>query len=295
MRKEKIPFWGKVLGMVFLSSFLLWDKGYSEIRSRRSPKLKPLEGVDVEAYKLESILIEGWERDVWQAYTKPGPPEGHVEVKIVPGRPKALAVDPTNKNCLGIRFIFTYPGNNQVVLLPPKDRVVRRYSGQLDENNRPVYYEVPGIELPGIIHAISVWVLGRGNDYTLEAWVEDYKGDVHVLKFGSINFIGWRPMVVEVPRYIPQSVDSYPQMKTLVLKRLVLRAGPRARQDPVVFFFDSLKVLSETFDVYFEGVDIDFDEEDRLYKNRLNIYRERLERRARGQETEERRAAPQRR
>ena len=55
-----------------------------------------------------------------------------------------------------------------IVLKPTEDRKVRRYIGQLDADNRPKFVEVPGIELPGKVKAISIWVLGRGAKYALE-------------------------------------------------------------------------------------------------------------------------------
>ena len=108
-----------------------------------------------------------------------------------------------------------------------------------------------GIELPGRSKAISLWVHGRGNPYNLEIWVKDYKGDTHILKCGSVNFVGWRPIKVSIPTFIPQSTESFPQTRVTKIVRFVLRAQPGQPTQELVadnyFFFDQLKVLTDIY------------------------------------------------
>ena len=193
-----------------------------------------------------------------------------------PCRPQNLANDETNKKCLGLRFKFIYPGKNVVALMPPASRKIYRTLDELDHNNKPKIQETPGIKLPGKVKALSVWVLGRGNDYTLEAWVQDWKGTTHVLKMGSVNFVGWRPLSAKVPVGVPQDIDTYPQTKNLVLTKLVLRSKPTANTEKVVIFFDSIKVLSDVYDVHFDGADVDFDENDKKEKAEAKEYAKNL-------------------
>ena len=138
------------------------------------------------------------------------------------------------EKCLGTHFQFKYPGHNSVSIIP-KD----------------------SIRFPGRVRGLSLWVQGRGKAYDLEAWIKDYTGNVHVIKFGSVNFVGWKPLKAKIPEFIPQSIESYPQTKTLVLERLVLRADPRENTEDVYFFFDQMKVLTESFEVNFDGQDLD--------------------------------------
>ena len=109
------------------------------------------------------------------------------------------------------------------------------------------------LQLPGRVKGLSVWVHGRGNDFYLEAWVTDWKGEVHILKFGSMNFVGWQPLKAFVPPYIPQSIESYPQTKVLKIIRFVIRATPDASTEEMFMFFDQVKVLTDTFEVNFDG------------------------------------------
>ena len=105
--------------------------------------------------------------------------------------------------------------------------------------------------------------------------VEDWKGDTHIFKFGMVDFIGWRPLSVNIPEAVPQ-VDSYPQTKTLVFKKFVIRSMPTSNQEKVVLFMDSLKVLTTLYDVYFDGMDVNFDPVDRQEKERIKRYAEQL-------------------
>jgi len=240
-------------------------------------------GDDVDAMELRSIVVEGWEQTPWKITSEPGNPIGKVEVKLVDGLPKNLMVDSGNKKSMAVRFQFVYPGNNTIVMVPPDDRVVVRELPVLDEKTgAKKSYNIQGIKLPGKVKALSVWVLGRGNEYNMEAWIEDWKGDTHIYQFGSLDFVGWKPLTVVIPEGVPQDVESYPQTKNLVLKKLVIRSTPKTSNEKVVLFFDSLKVLTDMYDVFFDGADMNFDEADKAEKEAMKRYEEQLKNSAQG-------------
>ncbi len=171
------------------------------------------------------------------------------------------------KKALGLHFRFRYPGNNSVHLEPPmeldwKDRTpVKTYDQAIRKD-----VQERGIQLPGRAKAISMWVHARGFPYTIELWVKDYKGDVHILEKQSVNFVGWRPMTFEIPEKMPQSSDTYPVTRVSKLVRIVLRevtavageySGTSTRNSEDVYvFFDQIKVLTDTYEVYFDGQDL---------------------------------------
>lgn len=204
---------------------------------------------DLSADELEAIVVEDFEKSPeWDVITTPKKwtknddedknPVPTLEIKVIDGSPNDMQEEDwqyddkgTKKTkILGVNFKFKYPGHNSVHLLPKEP-----------------------IGLPGRAQGISMWVHGRGNDYDLEAWIEDYNGDVHILKMGSVNFVGWRPLKVDIPANVPQSIDSYPQTKILKIQRFVLRADPSEIVRNTFFFFDQIKVLTQRYEVNFDG------------------------------------------
>ena len=163
--------------------------------------------------------------------------------------------------CLGVNFQFRYPGTNSVHLIPPPEmswkekQPVLNYSSSLGKK-----VQEKGIQLPGRAKGISLWVHGRGNPYNLEVWVKDYRGDTHILKLGSINFVGWRPLKAYIPVNVPQEFKSFPQTRVTKIVRLVLRAQTNAHAEELTentyFFFDQIKVLTDTYEVNFDGSEL---------------------------------------
>lgn len=221
--------------------------------------------------ELKALVVEDFEKQAdWVPETIPKKnadakknPVPSLELKYVDSGPSDLIPEKWSADkkgmeksrCLGLHFRFKYPGYNSVHLLPPPEV-------QWDEPTKQVLTHDPrtgtniqerAIQLPGRTRGVSLWVHGRGNDYTMECWLKDYKGDVHILKMGSINFVGWRPVRVAVPANIPQEIQSYPQTRVTKIVRFVIRANPNAGTEDIYLFFDQLKVLTDVFEVNFDG------------------------------------------
>ena len=189
-----------------------------------------------------------------------------LEMKIIPGAPNDMNVEEWSltdmgkkkDKVLGVNFKFRYPGTNEISILPPLEihwkekKPVYTYNPNTgkDEQER-------GLELPGQAKAISIWVHGRGLPYKFEIWIKDFKGNTHILKLGSINFVGWRPLKVSIPGNVPQAFESYPQTRSTKITRLVVRAEPSAAREELMqeayVFFDQIKVLTETYEANFDG------------------------------------------
>jgi hypothetical protein len=196
-----------------------------------------------------------------------------LELKSVDGGPSDMRVEeetsPTGlgkekKKVMGINFQFRYPGTNSVSIEPPLEVDWKERTPVLtyDQSMRKEIQE-RALQLPGRIRAISMWVHGRGFPYTLELWIKDFKGDVHVLRKQPVNFVGWRPIIFDIPGFIPQTADTYPVTRVVKLVRIVLRettyiSGERSQTassntTDAYIFFDQIKVLSDTYEVYFDG------------------------------------------
>jgi len=199
-----------------------------------------------------------------------------LDLKPVDGGPNDMKVEDQfsitglgkeKKKIMGLKFRFRYPGSNVVTIEAPKevDWKERTPVMTYDQALRTDVQE-RGLQIPGRAKAISLWVHGRGFPYTLELWVKAFKGDVHILEKQSINFVGWRPMIFDIPQNLPQSSDSYPVTRTAKLVRLVIRevtsvSGEHSRTSArnasdVYVFFDQIKVLTDTYEVFFDGQDM---------------------------------------
>jgi len=248
---------------------------------------------DISGEELKAVVVEDFENgtvstdiknDGWllkstpKKYSNPALSEKKLKrknpvpvlnLKFLDGNPNDMQVEEwsltnlgkTNKKCLGVKFRFRYPGYNSIQILPPLEISWKDRKSVLTYNPRNGKSEQErGIQLPGRAKAISLWVHGRGNPYNLEIWIKDYRGDTHALKVGSVNFVGWRPLKVDIPTNIPQSYESFPQTRVTKITKLVLRAVQSSPAEELItdtyFFFDQLKVLTDTYEVNFDGNDL---------------------------------------
>ncbi len=238
---------------------------------KASSKLNTNVPADISDEEMKALVVEDFEKPTdWTIESVPKKnndpkknPVPVLEMKYIDAGPSDLVPEkwsPDKKGmekgkCIGVHFKFKYPGYNSVHILPPPEV-------QWDDPTKKVLTYDPrtgqeaqerAIELPGRAKGVSIWFHGRGNDYTLECWLKDYRGDVHILKMGSLNFVGWRPLRVAIPANIPQEIQSYPQTRVTKIVRLVIRANPNAGVEDVYMFFDQLKVLTDVFEVNFDG------------------------------------------
>ena len=256
---------------------LLWSSAQSKMITNVPADISANEelAVVIEDFENATVGDNGWQvesvpRKFVKAETeqklKMKNPVNILEMKLIPGGPNDMNVQEWSltekgkkkEKCLGVKFQFRYPGTNEIhILAPPqldwKDKTPKltfNPSTGKDEQER-------GLELPGKAKGISIWVHGRGHPYTMEVWVKDYHGATHILKLGSINFVGWRPMKVAIPVNVPQEFESFPQTRITKITRFVIRAVPNASREELMevayFFFDQVKVLTDTYEVNFDG------------------------------------------
>ncbi len=87
----------------------------------------------------------------------------------------------------------------------------------------------------------SIWAHGMKLPGDLLILVEDTRGQVHQLSFGTLNFRGWRRLTAEVPDHVIQ-YDHVPGInEALKIVQLIYRPGPRKRlKKDQIFFLDNL-------------------------------------------------------
>lgn len=153
--------------------------------------------------KKQDGLVEDWLNDFedcedWRADATC--PLGETKIRKIAGKPlkanestgdvEAEQINLTDDNgvthkdefVLGVRTYFQERGQDRVEVFPPNEYIVR-----------------------GKAKEIKVWVLGRKFRHTLYVKLRDYRGNIHKLKLGRLDYWGWRELNVIVPGWLPQS------------------------------------------------------------------------------------------
>jgi len=155
---------------------------------------------------------------------------------------------------LGIRGQFDRRGYNWIDLYPTLAN---------DPEAKP--YEIP---IPGRIVNMDMWVWGANLRYYIEVYVRDYRGVIHTLKLGDINYAGWRNLRVNIPTNIPQARRILPSYAGLQFVKFRIWTQPVERVDNFYIYFKQLKILTDMFEGLFDGNDLaNPDNVDRLWNN----------------------------
>jgi hypothetical protein len=193
-------------------------------------------GLNFQMEDIRSVTLDDFEdnHNNWQVSASRFTDKEFPQLKSnIEGAPIALsrtAAGEENKYVLGVRAAFTRRGYNKLWVYPEKEIVI-----------------------PGNAKKLDVWVWGANYYYTLYAHVRDYRGIVHKLSLGTLHFMGWRNLSVEIPPQIPQTVRYLPMEKPLSLVRFEIWTEPSERVDDYVIYFDHLKVLTDMYKQRFDG------------------------------------------
>jgi len=198
---------------------------------------------------IRSVVIEDFEDNDnnWQTSASRFTDEGFPKVKFgVEGAPIALTASTAGeekKYVMGVRAAFTRKGYNKIWVYPEE-----------------------GLVIPGHAKKLDMWVWGANYNYTLYAHLMDYRGIVHKLPLGSLHFMGWRNLSVEIPKQIPQTVRYLPMEKPLSLVRFEIWTEPTERVDDYIIYFDHLKVLTDMYKQRFDGDEL-ADQSDEIWSS----------------------------
>jgi flagellar filament outer layer protein Flaa len=168
--------------------------------------------------------------------------EGYPRFKLIDGFPFALygrAGDEGNHQVLGMQGSFDRTGFNYLEIFPVEDGPDGKVPAKMT--------------IPGRVKELDLWVWGSQYNYTFEVHVEDYRGYVHVLPMGSLNFAGWNNLRIRIPSYIPLNQVYIPNYRDLKLIKFVLRTEPTENVAGFDFYMDHIKVLTDVFESRFDG------------------------------------------
>jgi len=182
-----------------------------------------------------SIAVEDFD-NLWTYKPKPNTlDEAKASIKVIDSGANLDLLYPAEsqgkpKKSLGFKCGFLHRGYNWVEFYPPNP-----------------------ILLPGKARQLQIWVCGMMYRYTLEIYVEDYRGFQYCIDMGSLYFGGWQSMTRDIPSYIPQSEENYPKDRPLKITKIVVRSDPYERIDRFFVYFDQIKVVTDVYTQLFDG------------------------------------------
>jgi len=111
-------------------------------------------------------------------------------------------------------------------------------------------FEIP---LPGRVRYLDLWVWGSNFNYSMEAYVRDYQGTIHLINMGSINYAGWRTLRANIPSYIQQGKRTLPRMAQMKFVKFRMWTHPSENVGDFYVYLNQFKVLTNTLESQFDG------------------------------------------
>ncbi|MBU0926132.1 MAG: flagellar filament outer layer protein FlaA [Spirochaetes bacterium] len=216
---------------------------------------------DDETVNLESIVVQSFdepEAQPWFLIGSKFATKGFPKLAYAKSWPVALfgtSGGGKDLRSLGISMLFDRKEYNWVDVIPGKK------TGSGEEAS----YEPIELPLPGRVRMLDMWIWSGNYDYYIEAYIRDYKGIVHTLPMGDLGHAGWKNFRVNIPDNVPQSKKYLPKRENLTLVKFRIwtrpteivaapaKADASMQEKSIYFYFDQLKVLTDTFETLFDG------------------------------------------
>jgi hypothetical protein len=192
--------------------------------------------------KKQDGLVVDWLNDFeasedWRAV--PTCPLGETKIRKIPGKPRPLGEDGNviaypdtitddngitheNQYVLGVKTYFLDRGFDRVEVFPPNEYIVR-----------------------GKAKEMKVWALGRKFRHTLFVKLRDYKGRIHKIKVGRLDFWGWKELSVIIPGWLPQSASYAMLDKNLHFVSFFVESDIYEVPGTFYFYLDNFRVVTD--------------------------------------------------
>lgn len=192
---------------------------------------------------LEDILLNDFENaEDWRAF--PTSPLGDTKIKktIQQGEirdvfnPDELSPEEEQRfkaganHILGVKTFFKDRGFDRVETKPPHEYIIK-----------------------GIGRQLSVWALGRNFRHTLYVKMRDYRGTIHKLRLGRLDYMGWRKLTVTLPGWLPQSTRYSLMDKNLHFVSLFIESDPHEVGGSFYFYVDDLRIKADKTEMTYPG------------------------------------------
>ena len=195
--------------------------------------------------KKQDGLVEDWLNDFedcedWRAIATC--PLGDTKIRKIPGKPTIVNEDGsisdpkdpainltddngvTHKNefVIGVKTYYADRGADRVEVFPPNEYIIR-----------------------GKAKEFKVWALGRKFRHTLYIKVRDYRGNIHKLKVGRLDYWGWKELSVVVPGWLPQSASYAMLDKNLHFVSFFVESDQYEVPGTFYTYLDNLRVVTD--------------------------------------------------
>lgn len=127
-----------------------------------------------------------------------------------------------NDYVLGVKTYFLDRGFDRVEVFPPNEYIVR-----------------------GKAREMRVWALGRKFRHTLFVKLRDYRGQLHKLKVGRLDFWGWKEMSVIIPGWLPQSASYALLDKNLHFVSFIVESDLYEVPGTFYTYLDQFRVITD--------------------------------------------------
>jgi len=199
--------------------------------------------------KKQDGLVIDWLNDFeacedWRAISTC--PLGDTKIRKIPGKPRPVNDDGkivnedgspgefkeeitdengiTHKNSfvLGVKTYFLDRGYDRVEVFPPNEYIIR-----------------------GKAREMKIWVLGRKFRHTLFMKLRDYRGNLHKIKVGRLDFWGWKELSVIIPGWLPQSSTYALLDKNLHFVSFFVECDKFEVPGTFYFYLDQFRIITD--------------------------------------------------
>ncbi len=191
-------------------------------------------GIALKEVSIDKFEIEG----AWTSAISSD--EGIIKTRLFEGSPMAKqpipdeeGLDIPDELVLGARVDFFRRGHNSFTIKAAKP-----------------------LPVEGIVKTVSVWVVGRSFNHTLNLLLKDYWGKEYEIYMGKLNHSGWKLMSAAIPPPHPNGKNGIIQKDYHHGNRLGLRiVGFRVDCDPedaygsYFIYFDDLRAVTDIYDL----------------------------------------------
>lgn len=200
----------------------------------------------------ETVLVDTFDSNVtfpgtqdaldWQVVASRNVREGFPKTVRANAWPRArFGQNPENADSLqvlGISASYIKEGDNWLEVIPTKAGT-----------------PTP-LPLTGKVNAVSVWVWGNNYKYNLDAVFKDDNGIKYRVKAGSLNYLGWRNMVITLPSSVSQSKRRFPAPAKISLEKFIISSDLTEVVDDFYVYIDQITTTSVVEIKKYDGEDL---------------------------------------